>query len=55
MAENSYKWRALPTKSLGVGIPFIECLCRWAEKGILERLVEALQQYHLIQIKVEES
>jgi transposase len=52
VAENSCKWRALP-KEFGNWHTIYTRLRRWAEKGVLERLFEALQQHHLIQINVE--
>ena len=52
VAENSCKWRALP-KEFGNWHTIYMRLRRWAEKGVLERLFEALQQHRLIQIKVD--
>lgn len=52
VAENSCKWRALP-KEFGNWHTIYMRLRRWAEKGVLARLFEALQQQHLIQIQLE--
>lgn len=52
VAENGCKWRSLP-KDFGGWHTIYMRVRRWAEKGVLDRLFEALQTHHLVRIKVE--
>lgn len=52
VAENGCKWRALP-KEFGNWNTIYVRLSRWAKKGVLDRVFEALQQERLINIKIE--
>ena len=52
VAENGCKWRALP-KEFGNWHTIYTRLRRWAKKGVLDRLFEAMQAHNLIRIKVE--
>lgn len=52
IAENGCKWRSLP-KEFGMWHTIYMRLRRWAEKGVLDGLFEALQKHNLVRIKVE--
>ena len=52
VAENGCKWRALPER-FGNWHTIYTRLRRWAEAGVLDRLFQALQEHHLIRVRVE--
>ena len=52
VAENGCKWRALP-KEFGNWNTIYVRLSRWAKKGVLDRVVEALPQERLIDVRIE--
>ena len=52
IAENGCKWRALP-KEFGNWNTICVRLNRWAKKGILNRIFDALQRERLINVKIE--
>lgn len=52
VAENGCKWRALP-KDFGNWNTIYVRLNRWAKKGVLDRVFEALQRERLIDVKIE--
>ena len=52
IAENGCKWRALP-KEFGNWNTIYVRLNRWAKKGILNRIFDALQRERLINVKIE--
>lgn len=52
VAENGCKWRALP-KEFGNWNTIYVRLNRWAKKGVLDRVFEALQRERLINVKIE--
>lgn len=52
IAENGCKWRALP-KEFGNWNTIYVRLNRWAKKGILDRIFDALQRERLINVKIE--
>ena len=52
VAENGCKWRALP-KAFGNWHTIYTRLRRWTERGVLDRVFQALQAHQLIRIKVE--
>ena len=52
IAENGCKWRALP-KEFGNWNTIYVRLNRWAKKGILDRIFDALQRERLINMKIE--
>jgi transposase len=52
VAEHGCKWRGLPER-FGNWHTIYTRLRRWAEKGVLERLFQALQEHRLIRIRVE--
>lgn len=52
VAENGCKWRALPAEYGNWNTIYVR-IRRWADKGVLDRLFEALQHHNIIRIKVE--
>ena len=52
ITENGCKWRALP-KEFGNWNTIYVRLNRWAKKGILNRIFDALQRERLINVKIE--
>ena len=52
VAENGCKWRALPER-FGKWHTVYTGMRRWADAGVLDRLFDALQEHHLIRVRVE--
>jgi transposase len=52
VAENGYKWRALP-KRFGKWHTAYTRMRRWTDTGVLDRLFEALQKHHMIRISID--
>jgi len=52
IAEHGCKWRGLP-KKYGNWHTIYTRMNRWAKKGVLEKVFNALQEQHAIQIKIE--
>ena len=52
VAEHGCKWRGVPER-FGNWHTIYTRLKRWAEKGVLDRLFQALQEHRLIHIRVE--
>ena len=52
VAENGCKWRGLPNR-FGNWHTIYTRMNRWAKNGVLDRIFEALQREHIIQIRVE--
>jgi len=52
VAENGCKWRSLPASYGNWNTVYVR-IRRWAEKGVLDRLFEAMQHHSIIRIKVE--
>lgn len=52
IAENGCKWRALP-EEYGKWNSIYKKFARWAEKGIMQKIFEAIQKERLANIKVE--
>ena len=52
VAENGCKWRALPER-FGNWHTIYTRLRRWAAAGVLDRVFQALQEHHLVRIRVE--
>lgn len=51
VAENGCKWRALPER-FGNWHTIYTRLRRWAAAGVLDRVFQALQEHHLVRIRV---
>lgn len=52
IAENGCKWRALP-EEYGKWNSVYKRLARWAEKGIMQKIFEAIRKERLANIRVE--
>ena len=52
VGEHGCKWRGLP-KRFGNWHTIYTRMSRWAKKGVLDRIFEALQGENIIQIRVE--
>lgn len=52
VGEHGCKWRGLP-KRFGNWHTIYTRMSRWAKKGVLDRIFEALQHENIIQIRVE--
>jgi transposase len=52
VAEHGCKWRGLP-KRYGPWHTIYTRMNRWAKKGVLDRVFEALQRENIIQVRVE--
>ena len=52
VAENGCKWRTLPLR-FGNWHTVYTRMRRWAEAGVLDRLLDALQAHHMIRVSVD--
>jgi len=52
VAENGCKWRALPPR-FGKWHTVYTRMRRWADAGVLDRLLDALQKHHMIRVSVD--
>jgi len=52
VAENGCKWRALPPR-FGKWHTVYTRMRRWADAGVLDRLLDALQKHHIIRVSVD--
>ena len=52
VAEHGSKWRGLP-KKFGNWHTLYTRMNRWAKKGVLEKVFEALQRNQIVRIKIE--
>ena len=52
VGEHGCKWRGLP-KRFGNWHTIYTRMSRWAKRGVLDRIFEALQRENIIQIRVE--
>ena len=52
IAENGCKWRSLPPEFGNWNTIYVR-IRRWAEKGVLDRLFEALQAHNIIRVSID--